>query len=103
MTDSRIKTFFNSVQLSVIAAVIVVFFVLFLVIIKFKKKNKLTGLIQYVLLIPWLLPSTVIAIGLIRTYNAPNILMLGNVLIGTTFILIAGYVIVKIPFTSILK
>lgn len=100
LTDSKIlKPFFNSVQLSVVAAVIVVFFVLFLVIIKFKKKNKLTGLIQYVLLIPWLLPSTVIAIGLIRTYNAPNILMLGNVLIGTTFILIAGYVIVKIPFT----
>lgn len=100
LTDSKIlKPFFNSFNLSITASVIVVFFVLFLVIIKFKKKNKLTGLIQYVLLIPWLLPSTVIALGLIQTYNTPNFLVLGNVLIGTTFILILGYIIVKIPFT----
>ncbi|XMB72019.1 iron ABC transporter permease [Mycoplasmatota bacterium WC30] len=94
-----LKPFFNSINFSIIAAVIVVFFVFFIVMLKFKRKNKVTKAIPYLLLIPWLLPSTVIAMGLITTYNTENILVLGNVLIGTTFILIVGYVIVKIPFT----
>jgi len=100
LTDSYIlKPFFNSVRFSSIAAIVVVFFVFFIVLLQFKKKNKITKSMQYILLIPWLLPSTVIALGLITTYSTPNFLMLGRVLIGTSFILIMGYIIVKIPFT----
>lgn len=91
---------FNSLRYSIVAAVIVVFFVLFVTMIKFKHKNRVTGFMQYVLLIPWLLPSTVIALGLIQTFNTPNALVLGKVLVGTTALLIIGYVIVKIPFTQ---
>lgn len=100
LTDIKNLTpFFNSIRFSMVGAIIVVFFVLFLIMIKFKKKNKFTNLIQYVLLIPWLLPSTVIAIGLVQTFNQPTLLVFGNVLVGTTTILIVGYVIIKIPFT----
>ena len=100
LSDSLIlKPFFNSIRFSIVAAVIVVFFVFFIVLIRFKKKNKLTKMIPYLLLIPWLLPSTVIAMGLITTYNKESLLLFGNVLIGTSFILIVGYIIVKIPFT----
>lgn len=96
----RILTpFFNSIRFSIVASIIVVFFVFFMIIIKFKSKLKAAGLIQYLLLIPWLLPSTVIAMGLIRTFNTSSILTLGAVLTGTTTILIIGYIIVKIPFT----
>lgn len=99
-TNSEIiMPFFNSIRFSIVASIIVVFFVLSMIMLKFKKKNKFTNLIQYILLIPWLIPSTIIALGLIKTYNSPQVLMFGKVLVGTSFILIAGYVIVKIPFT----
>jgi iron(III) transport system permease protein len=100
LSDSLIlKPFFNSIRFSITAAIIVVFFVFFIVMLKFKRRNIITKTIPYLLLIPWLLPSTVIAMGLIMTYNTQSILVLGNVLIGTSFILIVGYIIVKIPFT----
>lgn len=89
----------NSIRFSGIAAVIGVFLVFFIVMLKFKKKNRLTGAMQYVLMIPWLLPSTVLALGLITTYNQATFLIFGQTLIGTVAILVIGYVIVKIPFT----
>lgn len=51
------------------------------------------------MLIPWLLPTTLIAMGLITTYNTPHFWMFGKVLTGTSFIMFLGYVIIKIPFT----
>lgn len=94
-----LSPFFNSVKYSIIASITVAAFVFSMILIRFKKKNKATNLIQYVLLIPWLIPSTIIALGLIKTFNTPNFLVFGRVLIGTSFILILGYVIMKIPFT----
>lgn len=101
LTDKNIlKPFMNSIQFSFIAAIIVVFFVLYLIILKFKHKNMLTKIMSYVLLIPWLLPSTIIALGLLTTYNQPQPIILNTVLYGTPTILILGYVINKIPFTN---
>lgn len=98
--SALLKPFFNSMRFSLIAAIIVVFIVLFLIILKFKYKNIFTKIMSYVLLIPWLLPSTIIALGLIQTFNQPNALVFGKILVGTTTILIIGYVINKIPFTN---
>lgn len=101
LTDSKIlQPFFNSMRFSFTAAIIVVFFVLYLIILKFKYKNVLTKTMSYVLMIPWLLPSTIIAMGLLSTFNQPQPLIFNNVLYGTTTILIIGYVINKIPSTN---
>jgi iron(III) transport system permease protein len=54
---------------------------------------------EYSLLIPWILPSTLIAISLIITFDRPSILLGGGVLVGTIRMLLIGYVIVRIPFT----
>lgn len=94
-----LRPFLNSINFSIIAALIVVFFVFFMILIKFKSKLKSAKSIQYILLIPWLLPSTVIAMGLIQTFNVRSPLVLNKILTGTTLILILGYVIIKIPFT----
>lgn len=99
-SPSNVKPFMYSVIFAFIAAFVVVMLVLFLIILKFKHKNKITGVMSYVLLIPWLLPSTIIALGLIQTFNQPSPLVFGQVLVGTTVILIIGYVINKIPFTN---
>lgn len=101
LTDAKIlKPFFNSMQFSFIAAIAVVFFVLYLTMLRFKYKNVLTKTMSYVLLIPWLLPSTIIAMGLLTTFNQPQPLIFNVVLYGTTTILILGYVINKIPSTN---
>ena len=64
-----------------------------------KLKNKLNVFIEYALMIPWLLPNVLIALGLITTFNQPRWFMFDQVLTGTMGIIIIGYLIVRIPFT----
>lgn len=64
-----------------------------------KSKNKLNKLFEYGALIPWLLPSTLIALGLTMAYGDRNSLIFNKVLVGTTVILLIGYVVIKLPFS----
>ena len=68
-------------------------------IIQKRRFPKLSNALEYSLLIPWLLPTTLIAIGLITTFNSPHFFMFNKVLTGTSVIMLIGYVIIKIPFT----
>ncbi len=63
------------------------------------RKSKATVVLEFSLLIPWLLPSTLIALGLMLTYDSPKLIMGNNVLLGTVWILLFAYTIVKIPFS----
>ena len=64
-----------------------------------KYNNKLTTLLEFGLLIPWIIPGTLIAIGLIVTFNQPQPLLFNQTLAGSVFLLLLGYILVKIPFT----
>lgn len=64
-----------------------------------KHKNYLTTILEYTLMIPWFLPSTLIAMGLIVTFNVGSIFVFNKVLTGTIWLLLLGYVLIKIPFT----
>lgn len=64
-----------------------------------KYRNIWTTLLEYSLLIPWILPSTLIAIGLIITFGVPRWIIGNQVLVGTVWMLFLAYVIVHIPFT----
>ncbi|MVA77178.1 ABC transporter permease subunit [Auraticoccus sp. F435] len=59
----------------------------------------LSSLLEYVLHIPWILPTILIALGLVMTFDRPRLLVGGQVLTGTVVLLGIAYVIVKIPFT----
>jgi iron(III) transport system permease protein len=63
------------------------------------KNSKLAMAMEYALLIPWILPSTLIAIGLVITFNVPRLVVGNTVLTGTHWIVILGYIIIHIPFT----
>lgn len=54
---------------------------------------------EYAALLPWVLPSTLIALGLMFTFNRPQPLLVNQVLVGTVVILLIAYVIVKLPFS----
>ena len=64
-----------------------------------KRKAMLETALEYSMLIPWLLPSTLIALGLMITYDAPKWNIFNKVLIGTPYILLLAYIIVKLPFS----
>lgn len=55
--------------------------------------------VEYGFMIPWLLPSVLIALGLVVTFGEPQWFMAGQALSGTMGIMILGYVIITIPFT----
>lgn len=96
---SSYKPFVVSIAYSAIAASFVAIIVLIACRILQKRKDRLGGALEYGLLIPWLLPTTLMALGLITTYNTPRIWMFNKVLTGTSVIMLIGYIIIKIPFT----
>lgn len=97
--ESSYKPFLVSIVYSAIAAFVVAIIVLLACRIIQKRKSKWADLLEYSLLIPWLLPTTLMAVGLITTYNIPRFYMFNKVLTGTAIIMLIGYVIIKIPFT----
>ena len=100
LTDvTAYKPFLVSVIYAALTAIIVVSFILFVARLIHKYHNKWTALLEYILHIPWLLPSTLMALGLIMSYDRPQFLMFNKVLTGTLSILLIAYVISAIPFT----
>jgi len=84
---------------SLFAAVIVAAVAIILAKITHKSKRKSDSMFSYGALIPWLLPSTFIALGLMITYGSPRLIMGNVVLVGTLFILLLGYIILRLPFS----
>lgn len=99
-TDATaLKPFLVSVSYSAVSATIVIIGILFVARIVSRYRNKVTAAIEYLLHIPWILPTSMIALGLMMTFDRPQPLVGGQVLTGTLVILAIGYIIGKIPFT----
>lgn len=96
---AAIKPFAISLAYSAVASVVVVFAMLFIARLIQRHRNTVTIWLEYLLHIPWLLPGTMIALGLLLTFSRPQPLVFGQVLSGTVILLAIGYVIEKIPFT----
>lgn len=96
---SAFRPYLVSILYAAAASVIVVALALAASRILHKYKNKWALALEYALLIPWILPSTLIAIGLIVTFNTPKLMIGNTVLVGTVWMLLIAYVIVHIPFT----
>lgn len=94
-----IEPYIVSIVYSVLAAVLAAAVSIICVRFVQKSKNKLTVLFEYGALIPWLLPSTLIALGLTVAYGDKNPLIFNKVLVGTTVILLIGYTVIKLPFS----
>jgi iron(III) transport system permease protein len=93
------KPFFISIVYSFSAAIIVVIIAIAVTKIVYKAKNKFDSFFEYSILIPWLLPSTFIALGFMITYDVPRWFIGNKVLIGTWVLLLIAYVVVHLPFS----
>ena len=97
--QSAFRPFAVSLVYSAVAAVVVVGGLLFVARMVQKFRNPVTAAFEYLLHFPWILPSTLIALGLIMTFDRPSPFLGGQVLTGTVLVLLAAYIIIKIPFT----
>lgn len=64
-----------------------------------KNEHKSDAFFEYGLLIPWMLPTTFIALGLMFSYDVPRPFVGNKVLIGSIWIMLIAYVVVKLPFS----
>ena len=64
-----------------------------------KHKGRLSTFIEYAFMIPWPLPSVLIALGLINTFGRPQWFVFNQPFTGTMGIMVLGYLIISIPFT----
>ncbi|QIS38957.1 ABC transporter permease [Clavibacter capsici] len=94
-----LRPFVVSLVYSALAAVIVVAGLLFVARMVQRNRNWLTAAIEYLLHIPWILPTILIALALLQTFDRPQALVGGQVLTGTTWLLLVAYIVVKVPFT----
>lgn len=96
---SAFKPYLVSICYGAAASVTVVAIALMASRILHKYRNIWSTMLEYALLIPWILPSTLIAIGLIVTFGVPRWIVGNSVLVGSVWMLFLAYVIVHIPFT----
>ncbi len=94
------KPFVVSIVYSALAAVIVGALVIVACRYIQKRRNSVSATaLEYSLMIPWLLPATMIALSLLLAFNQPRWYMFNQPLIATLQLLLIGYVIIKLPFT----
>lgn len=92
-----LKPFINSIILSFIAVAIVMLICIASALAIHKNKNKLTLILELTLLVPWMLPATLLAVGMISSYSSPNPLVFNLVLLGGFWLLPLAYAVTSIP------
>lgn len=98
-STSGVRPIITSVIYSICASVVVVALILFIARLITKYHNKITGALELSLNVPWFLPSTLIALGLVMAFGSPRVMTFGRTLTGTAYIMLIGYIIIKLPYT----
>lgn len=93
------KPYLVSIVYSLIAAVTAVAIAVICARFVRKATHKMDKAFEWGMLIPWLLPSTLIALGLSTTYGERHLILFNQVLVGTLVLMLAGYIVVKLPFS----
>lgn len=88
------KNIFNTFSFSIIAIIIIIIFGMLLSYLVVKKKSKTTGLLDLMIMFPYVIPGAVLGISMLVAFNKQPF-----ILAGTPAILIIAYVIRKMPYT----
>ncbi|RCK70851.1 iron ABC transporter permease [Desertihabitans brevis] len=100
LTDAgALAPFVVSVVYSGLASVVVVLAMVLVARLLSRWRSWMASALEYVLHLPWILPTILIALGLVMTFDRPRLLAAQQVLTGTVVLLGVAYVVVKIPFT----
>lgn len=98
-SSTAYKPYLVSILYSFVAALTVAVICIAVARIVTKLKHKWDKLYEPLILIPWLLPSTMIALGLMMTYDEARWNLANKVLVATPVIMLIAYMIIKLPFS----
>lgn len=84
----------NTYVFSSIAMIFIVLVGIFVAYILVRKKGRIANLIDMLIMFPYVIPGSVLGIGLIIAFNRKPI-----ILVGTSTIMVISYVIRKLPYT----
>ena len=92
-----LQPFLNSISMSTITVIIGLAISLPLSYLAAKRKNRLNRLAELIVMLPWAMPVSTIAINLINAFNVQNMFIFNHVLIGTFWMLPIAYIITSLP------
>lgn len=95
--SNTLKPFINSINMSVMAGLLGVVVAVPCSYLIVKTKSKFKFLIESLVMLPWALPASAIAINLINTFNKTSIFSLNKILVGTYILLPLSYFIGILP------
>ena len=84
----------NTYVFSIIAMIFIIIIGILVAYILVRKRGKVANIIDMLVMFPYVIPGSVLGIGLIIAFNKKPI-----VLVGTSAIMIISYIIRKIPYT----
>lgn len=96
-----IAPLFNSLEMAAIAVIASTLISLptayFRQRVKGKAAGAFAGIAQLSITVPWCIPASVVAVGLIVAFNVPNVFAFGTTLVGKFEILPLAYTIIALP------
>ncbi|WP_134686577.1 ABC transporter permease [Brevibacillus migulae] len=97
-TDSKTwRPIANSLQLSAIATIGIIIFGVAAAYVMVRLPIRGKTLLDVLIMLPWALPGTVVAINLIAAFSQPNVFSFGQVLIGSFWIIPLAYFVRHLP------
>ena len=63
----------------------------------YKSRSRAVKVLEISLLIPWIIPASMMALGLIIGYDTGSVWSFGRPLIGTWWLLVLGYAVISVP------
>lgn len=97
-TDSKTwRPIANSLQLSAIATIGIVLFGVAAAYATVRLKFRGKTLLDVLIMLPWALPGTVVAVNLIAAFSEPSVFSFGQVLVGTFWIIPLAYFVRHLP------
>ena len=84
----------NTYVFATVAIVIIIMMGMLISYIAVRQKGKVGMIMDLLIMFPYVIPGAVLGIGLLTAFNKPHLL-----LAGTPFIMIAAYVVRKLPYT----
>lgn len=97
-TDERTwRPIWNSLQMSFVATIGNILFGVAAAYAMIRTRFKGKALLDILIMIPWALPGTVVAVNLIAAFSEPSVFSFNQVLIGTFWILPLAYFVRHLP------
>jgi len=97
-TDERTwRPIWNSIQMSFVATIGNIIFGVAAAYVMVRTKFKGKTVLDILIMVPWALPGTVVAVNLIAAFSEPSVFSFNQVLIGTFWILPLAYFVRHLP------